>query len=254
MRGTFKYVRVWWILLACGNALSIRLLRLGSMFPAIAAALCRDPGVHLPLVLWQERDPRDQARGLWLACTPVSTDTEVNTPWHAEGAHSSILILKIAYVPLPSIYLDCFYKDSRLINLKCVMSVLAIRDFWFSIQLFLEKLTRYSDCPYRRRWTRRVWDVGSFSVIQKVILLCVFTDHYPWSTYSKIDKVDLFHRRKLLSVSCIWNTIILIVVVNVMWFNWYVGLFYFLSCVYMYVYVTAMSVGTQGGRREYWIP
>lgn len=77
---------------------------------------------------------------LWLAFTSTNTDTEINKLWHAEGACSSILILKIAHVLLSSICLDCFYKDSRLINLKHVMSVLAIRDFWFSTKLFLEKL------------------------------------------------------------------------------------------------------------------
>lgn len=72
---------------------------------------------------------RTSPEALWLACTPISSDTEINTLWHAQGVPSSILILKIAYALLPSVCLDRFCEDSRLINVKCVMSALAIGDF-----------------------------------------------------------------------------------------------------------------------------
>lgn len=62
--------------------------------------------------------------------TPLILRSINSLLWQVKGAHSSILIVKTAYTLWSLICLDYLYRDDRLINLKPVMSELAVRDFW----------------------------------------------------------------------------------------------------------------------------
>lgn len=154
LRGFYECVKLWWILPAYGNGLSIYApAHTGQCVSPAVTATVSDPAACFLLTLWQERD-QDQRSG---ALTCLHPHQHWRWDQYALTCGRSVLInfnFEIACVLLSSACLGCFDKDSRLIYLKLVLSVLAIRDFWFSVTLCLEQLCRHPNCPYRRRWWR----------------------------------------------------------------------------------------------------